>query len=276
MHLTLFAILLSLMFPVYTPQRRIQADQNTVSGVLTVDGKATQLNYGYAIDYGDGLVIFLTDKPMMHDEADGGYGIKEKKLRGFKLVIKKKTNKLLEAIAFHEAVTSAAWYIKDLDTLEFQSFDAKTVSGKLLSRKPEQWNGKTYTYDVKFALIVKPPIDSAAVKVTGNGIETAPGKAFAEYHKVAMTGNHLQLGQYFSETIPDSYKSADALESLQGSKKMESPAELTIKKVDIQADSAELVVEGSRGRKNVAGRIKMKLEKGKWRIVEENWKSEER
>ncbi len=276
MHLTLLAVLLCLIFPVCTNQRSLHADQGTVSGALTVDGQATKLNYGYAIDYGDGLVIFLTDKPMMHDEADGGHGIKEKKLRGFKLVIKKKTKKLLEAIGFHEAVTSAAWYIKDLDTLVFQSLDDKTVSGKLLSRKPDQWNDKTYTYDVKFALTVKPPFDSAAVKVTGNGIETAPGKAFAEYHKVAMTGNYEQLGQYISETIPDNYKTSDALESLQGSKKLKSPVELTIKKVDVQANSAEVVVEGRRGRKNVAGTIKMKLEKGKWRIAEESWKSEER
>lgn len=276
MHLTLLAVLLCLTVPAYTHQRSIQADQGTVSGALTVDGRATQLNHGYVIDYGDGLVILLTDKPMTHDEVDGGPDIRGKSLRGFKLSVKKKTNKLLEAIAFHEAVTSAAWSINDLDTLEFQSFDDKTVSGRLLSRKPEQWNDKTYTYDVKFALPVKPPFDSAAVRVIGNGIETAPGKAFAEYHKVVMTGNHEQLGQYISETIPDNYKTSDALESLQGSKKMKSPAELTIKKVDIQADSAELVVEGRRGRKNVAGTIKMKLEKGKWRIVEENWKSEER
>lgn len=276
MHLTLLAVLLCLMFPAWTHQRSIHADQGTVSGALTVDGKATQLNYGYAIDYGDGLVILLTDKPMTHDEVDGGPDIRGKSLRGIKLSIKKKTKKLLEAIAFHEAVTSAAWSINDLDTLEFQSLDDKTVSGRLLSRKPEQWNDKTYTYDLKFALPVKPPFDYAAVRVIGNGIETAPGKAFAEYHKVAMTGNYEQLLQYISETIPDSYKSSEELESLQGTKTMMSPVELTMKKVDVQADSAELVVEGRRGRKNVAGTIKMKLEKGKWRIAEESWKSEEK
>ena len=276
MRLTLLAVLLCLILPAYTYQRSIHADQGNVSGALTVDGKSTQLNYGYVIDYGDGLVILLTDKPMTHDEVDGGFDVREKSLRGFKLVVKKKTKKLLEAIGFHEAVTSAAWSINDLDTLEFQSLDDKTASGRLLSRKPEQWNDKTYTYDVKFALPVKRPFDSAAVRVIGNGIETAPGKVFAEYHKVAMTGNYEQLVEYISETIPDSYKTSDALETLQGYKKMGSPVELTVKKVDIQADSAELVVEGRRGRKNVAGTIKMKQEKGKWKVVEENWKSEEK
>jgi hypothetical protein len=267
MHFTLLAGLLCFMFSACTDQKSTPADPGGVSGTLTVEGKAAQLNHGYVIDYGDGLVIVLTDKQMTHDDVDGGFDVREKSLRGFKLTVKKKTKELLEGIGFHEAVTSSGWYLPDAGTLQFQNLDDKTVSGRLSSRKPEQWNDKTYTYDVKFSLPVKPPFDYAAVRVIGNGIETAPGKVYAEYHKVVMTGNYEQLGQYISEKVP---VTLEDLASVQGTKKMTGAIELTIKKVDIQADRAELVVEGKRGRKNVAGTIKMKLENGKWKIVEEN------
>ncbi len=276
MHLTLLAILLSLMFPVYTPQRRIQTDQNTVSGALTVDEKATPLNYGYVIDYGDGIFIFLTDKPITADEADDTNTlnvIKKKSLRGFRLQIKKRTQKLLEAAGFHETITSAAWIINDLDTLEFENFDEKMVAGRFMSRKTEVWNKKSYTYNVKFKLRVNAPFDPAAVKVIGNGINTEPGKVFAAYHKVIMTGNYEELKQYISESLPEAYRSSESLESAQGFKKMESPVELTMSKVNIHGDSAEITVEGSRRGSKAVGTIKMKLEKGKWKIAGESWKS---
>lgn len=278
MHLMLFAVLLSLILPACGYREGAQADQSRVSGVLTADGKTTELKYGYVLDYGDSLRIWITDKPMTHDEADGWDNdvAKSKNLRGLWLGVAKDTKQLEYSYVFHDALAAFPVNIDELGELEFDHFDKNAVAGRLFSSKAASWRDKPYTYDVKFKLAVKPLFDPVAVRVTGQGVETAPGKAFADYHKVAMTGSYEELRQYLSEVALKELKNADSLKEMQNFMKLMKPAELTIKNANVQADTAELTVEGSRGGKMPSATIKMKLEKGMWKIVEEKWKGNSR
>jgi hypothetical protein len=201
------------------------------SGQVVIDGKATKLNYVYAVQQGHDMFdeqesrvkLFFTEKPVTADalgediehllrmkEAGNSYAIRyqltAKDLSDFPEVWS-----VGQLASTTTAITLAAR--RDLEDtitntdIDLSKFDDRTIDGKIYTTGPNSKFDHTYELEVSFNAQISKPDASDAPVTSGNGQALpagggAPGQAYQAFAKaVEATRNLKELAQVLENSL---------------------------------------------------------------------------
>jgi hypothetical protein len=157
---------LPLLLALATPLYAAAAGGGTAEGKLTVDGKAFNLTYAYAINFkNDGFeyyMLVLIDAPLTD---------RQQRLFPDEVMIKQIKAGKVHALGLNikasggltsvDIYNSEGWpQVQEEKKLQMKTLDGKTLAGRAYVDKPFRYvDGIIYNYDVKFSAPVRPESD---------------------------------------------------------------------------------------------------------------------
>ena len=161
-------------------------------------------------------------------------------------------------------------------SLDLKQADDTLVEGRIKTSQPVRLTDLTYSFDASFKLDTRAALTKATApkKVSFSGDDSAPVQAYKEYYRAIMAGELEGMKKYLSAEYVkelekmDSKERAMVLDIL----KMR-PEQLKIEKPLITGDQASFKVSGKEGSSVSTGSIKMVIENGTWKMLEDKWQS---
>lgn len=254
--------------------------KNTLRGTLLLNKSKVPLTHVYVDEaVPDEPMIVLSDQPLTADAIPFPPEklVKDKKVHAVSFTVSLKEKKL--------STKFGAFYHPEGDmfftglgegevVLRIQKLDSRGLEAKIMTVKPIVFSGLTYSFEASFQVGLgadaeKPPLPE--ISVTGDS--SPPAKAFAHYYRLCLEGEIAKLLGCIASESRKQLESMDqptremALEVL----KMK-PAKIKIGKPIVTGQTASFKVEGfpSTGEK-ATGSVKMVLEDGTWKILEDKW-----
>lgn len=260
----------------------LEASAAGASGTLDINKKKFKLVHGY-VDVGnpDEPVIVLSDKPLPSDQIpflSADY-VTKKKVHAvvFGIISKDKKLSPMRWVYFGgDADIPVTVFPDDRISLELKRSDDAIVEGNIKTTQPVKLSDLTYSFNADFKLSVKEAREKAMVpkKVSFTGDDSAPVKAYKEYYRSIMEGNAENLKKYLVTKNLKEFESFDSKEREMALELMKMrPEKIKIEKPIITGDEATFKVEGKEGSDLSTGSIKMLLEDGKWKVLEDKWKT---
>ena len=252
-------------------------EEGTASGKLTVDGKTTPLTHAYAraqkgffdktkVD----ILVILSDVAISEEALlDEFARIKmaaEGKLHAVEVVLNDEKQAVSGGL-LHDAFKETQGYVSVTGIHAFQAkiFDTKMVEGKLSTEKTGEFMNKKFEYSATFRAAVwhrPPPTASGAAAA-----QTALGKAALAFLKAAQSGDKAVLRALMTAD------SARALDGTGGRDMLDmlklltpNPATAKIETVDIQGNSAEVVIVEESKDSSTTTKFTFVLEEGQWKF----------
>ena len=254
-----------------------------VSGTLEINQKKFNLSHGYIdMEKPEEPVVSLSDKPLPTDQVpflEADYALKNK-VHAVVFGINRKDKKLSRDMKWTyfggDGDIPVTVFPSENVSLALKQADDTLVEGRIKTSQPVKLTDLTYSFDVSFKLDAKAALAKATApkNVSFSGDDSAPVKAYKEYYKAIMAGDLEGMKRYLAaEHVKDlgkmdSKERAMVLDVL----KMR-PEQLKIEKPSISGDQATFKVSGQEGSTVSTGSIKMVIENGTWKMLEDKWQS---
>ena len=254
-----------------------------VSGTLDINKKKFNLSHGY-IDMGkpEEPVIALSDKPLPPEQIpflNADYAVKNK-VHAVVFGVIKKDKKLSSDMRWvyfgGDADIPFSVFPGDKVTLDLKQADDTLVEGKIKTSQPVKLTDLTYSFDASFKLSAKAALAKASApkKVSFSGDDSPPVKAYKEYYKAIMAGDLEGIKKYL---VAKNLKELEAMDSKEREMVLDvlkmRPEQLKIEKPSITGDQATFKASGKEGSAVSTGSIKMVIENGTWKVLEDKWES---
>jgi uncharacterized protein YgiM (DUF1202 family) len=254
-----------------------------VSGTLEINKKKLKIPYGY-IDMGkpEEPVIILSDKPLPPDQIPFLQADYATKNNVHAVVIgivrnEKKISSDMRWVYFgKDADIPFSVFPSDKVSLDLKQADDNLVVGKIKTSQPVNLTDLTYSFDASFKLDAKAALAKASApkNVSFSGDDSAPVKAYKEYYKAIMEGNFDGMKKYL---VAKNLQELEAMDSKEREMVLDflkmRPEQLKIEKPSITGDQATFKVSGKEGSGVSTGSIKMIIENGTWKLLEDKWES---
>jgi hypothetical protein len=251
-----------------------------VSGTLEINKKKFRLAHGY-IDMvkPEEPVIVLSDKPLPEEQIpflDADYAAKNK-VHALVFGIIAKDGMVSEMRWVYlggEADIPVTVFPDDIISLELKRADENIVEGDIRTTKPQTLTDLTYTFTATFKLSTKAAREKALApkKVSFAGDDSAPVKTYKEYYRAIMAGDAGAMKKNLAASSLKEFESMDAKEQEMALDILKMrPETLKIEKPAISGNEASFKAEGKEGTGEATGTIKMQLEGGSWKVLEDKW-----
>jgi hypothetical protein len=260
----------------------LAAASANVSGTLEINKKKFKLTHGY-IDMvrPEEPVIVLSDKPLPKEQIpflNADYVIKNK-VHAVVFGIVSKDRKISDMRWVYlggEAEIPVTVFPEDIISLDLKRADETIVEGKIKTTKPKTLTDLTYAFTAAFKLSAKAAREKALApkKVSFTGDDSAPVKAYKDYYQGAMNGDAGAMKKNLAAKSLREFESMDAKEQAIVIEMMKMrPEALKISKPTIEGNTAAFKAEGKEGTGESTGTIRMQLEDGRWKVLEDKWSS---
>lgn len=253
-----------------------------VSGTLEINGKKFALSQGY-IDMmnPEEPLIVLADKPLPAEQVpflSADYADRNKVhaiIFGIILQDKKISNELKQIFTGGDYSSPVVGYPVDIVSLQLKQADQSVVEGTISTTKPGTLPDLTYSFSASFNLSSKAALEEANAPkaVSFSGDDSPPVKAYKEYYRAIMAGDAAAMKKFLTakslkefEAMTDPKDQAMVMDLM----KMR-PETITIAKPTITDNEATFTAEGKEGTGEATGTIKMQLEEGQWKVLEDKW-----
>ena len=254
-----------------------------VSGTLDINKKKFKLSHGY-IDMikPEEPIIVLSDKPLPQEQVpflNADYAVRNKvHAVVFSIIAKDKkiSNELALVYTGGDYDSPAVGFPADIVSLDLKQADASIVEGKIRTSKPQTLGDLTYSFSGSFKLSSKAALAKASApkKASFSGDDSAPVKAYKEYCRAIMAGDAEGMKKYL---VAKNLKEFEAMESKEREMMLDvmkmRPEKLKIEKPSITGDQATFKASGKEGTDVSTGSIKMVIENGKWKVLEDKWQT---
>jgi len=261
----------------------LAASAADVSGTLEINKKKFKLAHGY-IDMvnTEEPVIVLSDKPLPAEQVpflNADYAVKNK-VHAVVFIIIAKDKKISKELALiytgGDYDSPAVGFPDDIISLDLKRADETIVEGKIRTTKPNTLGGLTYSFSGSFKLSSKAALAKASApkKASFSGDDSAPVKAYKEYYRAIMGGDAGAMKKNLAAKSLKEFESMDAKEQEMVLEMMRMrPEALKMAKPVIAGKEATFRAEGKEGAGVSTGTIKMLLEDGRWKVLEDKWSS---
>ncbi|MFI5293824.1 MAG: hypothetical protein ACHQ0Y_02225 [Thermodesulfovibrionales bacterium] len=252
-----------------------------VSGTLEINKKKFKLVHGY-IDMvkPEEPVIVLSDKPLPAEQVpflNADYAVKNK-VHAVVFVIIAKDKKISKELALlytgGDCDSPAVGFPDDIISLDLKRIEETIVEGKIKTIRPKTLTDLTYSFTATFKLSAKAAREKALApkKVSFTGDDSAPVKAYKDYYRAVMGGDAGAMKKNLAAKSLKEFESMDAKEQEMVLEMMKMrPEALKIAKPAIAGSEATFKAEGKEGTGVSTGTIKMLLEDGRWKVLEDKW-----
>ena len=252
-----------------------------VTGTLEINKKKFKLAHGY-IDMvqPEEPVIVLSDKPLPEEQVpflNADYAVKNK-VHAVVFVIIAKDKKISKELALlytgGDYDIPAVGFPDDIISLDLKRADESVVEGKIKTIQPKTLSDLTYSFTATFKLSAKAAREKALApkKVSFTGDDSAPVKAYKDYYRACMAGDAGAMKKNLAAKSLKEFESMDAKEQEMVLEMLKmKPEALKIAKPAIAGNEATFKAEGKEGTGVSTGTIKMQLEDGKWKVLEDKW-----
>ena len=251
-----------------------------VSGTLEINKKKFKLSNGY-IDMvkPEEPVIVLSDKPLPAEQVpflNADYVVKNKvHAVVFGIIAKeRKISDMRWVYLGGEADIPVTVFPDDIISLDLKRVDETVVEGKIKTIRPKTLTDLTYTFTATFKLSAKAAREKALApkKVSFTGDDSAPVKVYKDYYRAIMGDNAGAMKKYLAAASLKEFESMDAKDQEMVLELMKMrPEALKMAKPTIGGSEATFKAEGKEGTGLSTGTIKMLLEGGKWKVLEDKW-----
>ena len=258
----------------------LTASAADVSGTLEINKKKFKLAYGY-IDMvqPEEPVIVLSDKPLPEEQVpflNADYAVKNKVHAViFGIVAKdRKISDMRWVYLGGDGDIPVTVFPEDIISLDLKQADDSVVEGKIKTVRPKTLTDLTYSFTANFKLSAKAAREKALAprKVSFTGDDSAPVKAYKDYYRAVMAGDAGAMKKNLAAKSLKEFESMDAREQEMVLEVMKMrPEALKIAKPAIAGSEATFKAEGKEGTGDSTGTIKMQLEDGKWKVLEDKW-----
>jgi hypothetical protein len=254
-----------------------------VSGTLDINKKKLKITYGY-IDMGkpEEPVIILSDKPLPPDQIpflNADYATKNNVHAVVFGIVRneKKLSSDMRWVYFgKDADIPFSVFPGDKVSLDLKQADDILVQGKVKTSQPVNLTDLTYSFDASFKLSAKDALAKASTprKVSFSGDDSPPVKAYKEYCKAIMAGDLEGIKKYL---VAKNLKELEEMDSKEREMVLDvlkmRPEQLKIEKPSITGDQATFKASGKEGSAVSTGSIKMVIENGTWKVLEDKWQT---
>ena len=257
--------------------------KNSASGSLTLNKTKIKLVHAYVdVVNPDEPVVVISDKPLPADDFCisilSEEFIKEKKVHAIVFSISRKEKKLTESIRFLFFPGKKTHFasIGNQAVLNIKSPDGAMLEGKITTPKPvvDDFFEVTFSFDASFQVsLSKPAAKSASKKIVVKGDTSPPAKAYAEYYRACTAGDIDKVRSFLHAKNREEFDAYDKemREAVMYTLQMR-PAKITISKPTVEGDNVSLTINGSsKYGEKATGSVKMVLEGGTWRVLEDKW-----
>jgi len=251
-----------------------------VSGTLEINKKKFKLAHGY-IDMvkPEEPIIVLSDKPLPEEQVpflNADYAAKNKvHAVVFGIIAKdRKVSDMRWVYLGGDADIPVTVFPDDIISLDLKRADETIVEGKIKTTKPKTLTDLTYSFTATFKLSAKAAREKALApkKVSFTGDDSAPVKVYKDYYRAIMAGDAGAMKKNLAARSLKEFESMDAKEQEMVLEMMKlRPEALKIAKPAIEGKEATFKAEGKEGTGISTGTIKMQLEDGKWKVLEDKW-----
>ena len=251
-----------------------------VSGTLEINNAKFKLAHGY-IDMvqPEEPVIVLSDKPLPEEQVpflNADYAVKNKvHAVVFGIVSKEKKISYMRWVYLGgDGDIPVTVFPEEIISLDLKRADESVVEGKIKTVRPKTLSDLTYSFAATFKLSAKAAREKALAprKVSFTGDDSAPVKVYRDYYRAIMSGDAGEMKKNLAATSLKEFESMDAKEQEMVLEMMKMrPEELKIAKPAIAGNEATFKAEGKEGTGVSTGTIKMQLEEGKWKVLEDKW-----
>jgi hypothetical protein len=258
--------------------------ESAVSGFLVVNGNNIKLIHAY-VDEGDPQepIVVLSDKPLPAEAIPflSAEVVKKQKVHAIAFSISRKDKKLSKTynqVYYPGKEMHQVGIPEGAAILNVNRLDAAAIEGKIVTPKPVKLLDITYSFDVSFKVNLgktstKPSGKSAALEISVTGDTSPPAKAYVGYYKACIAGDVKNIRDFLASKNQKELDSYDKgrREAMIDILKMR-PLKIKIGKPTVTSDKASFAVEGAGADiKKSVGSIKMILEDGKWKVLEDKW-----
>lgn len=258
-----------------------------VSGTMEINKKKVKLSYGYVdmMKPAEPLIV-LSDKPLPAEEVpflSADYAEKNKVHAIIFAIIasEKKLSdelKLLYTGGDHSSPTVG--YPADIISLKVKQADGSMVEGTIKTTKPGKLSDLTYSFSARFKLSTKAALEKANTpkKASFTGDDSAPVKAYKDYYRAVMAGDAEAMKKTLcARSLKEFEEMADPKDQamVMGLMQMR-PEAINIEKPAITGDEATFTARGKEGKAEATGTIRMKMEDGSWKVLQDKWSMEYR
>jgi hypothetical protein len=258
--------------------------ESVASGFLVVNGNKIKLIHAY-VDEGDPQepIVVLSDKPLPAEAIPflSAEVVKKQKVHAIAFSISRKDKKLVKTynqVYYPGKEMHQVGIPEGAATLNVNRLDAAAIEGKIMTPKPVKLPDITYSFDASFKVSLgkksdNPSGKSAALEISVTGDTSPPAKAYAEYHKACIAGDVKNIRDFLVSKNQKEFDSYDKgrRESMIDTLKIR-PAKIKVGKPTVTSDKASFTVEGAGADiKKAIGSIKMILENGRWKVLDDKW-----
>lgn len=253
-----------------------------VSGTFVVNKKNFKLTHGYVnMEKPEEPIIALSDKPLPNEQIpflNADYAVKNKvHAVVFGIVSKdKKIGDMRWAYFGGDADIPFTVLPVDKISLNLKRIDNSLVEGMVKTSQPVTQSDLTYSFDASFKLSVKDALAKASAPkiVSFTGDDSAPVKAYKEYFKAIMAGDVEGMKKYL---VAKNLKQFESMEGKERAMLLDvlkmRPEKVKLGKPTITGDQASFKAEGKEGSAISTGSIKMVIENGRWKVLEDKWET---
>lgn len=256
----------------------------TASGEFIVNDQTTKLSYAYAVARrefpGDPekVYVVLSDAPIPEDVLMKGFGVgalaDEGKVHAVEVEIGK-DRELQGGQLYHQTFAKsgggASLSVSGMHHFLPVTFDANTVSGKMLMKEGDDFMGTEYYYAATFSAPVmrKPPPTYEGAKAALSG----PGKAVTAFMSAARLGNKLALKKVVTPKMAAQLDGPEG-KMILGMAKTSFPVGMTVVEVTEKGDTAEVIaMKRSKTGKETVRLQALKID-GQWKVGQEGGEEE--
>jgi hypothetical protein len=262
--------LLALSLPAFGAQP--MAIPGSAKGVLKVEKETIPIRYA-AVDVSPGdLILVLTDNPMPPARVPFGiYAMtQEGKIRGMAITIDRATKKMTDGNLHHMAWGGQLGGLDQNSVLEIHRLDSDVLEGRVSTKAPVTFDGKTYSFDVTFSVALAP---KELPKVSVSGSSSHAAKAYVEYYTALFSGDLPKAKALIVKTEQKTFDLPPSV-NLSGFIRATRPSAITISSSSPTAKEEALTVTGPLPDGQLTtGSIVMVLEDGQWKVKQDKWKA---
>lgn len=256
---------------------RVQAEEGTASGSLTVAGKTTPLKFAYARaakgffdKTKEDVLVILTDVPLseeaLKDEFARHHLAAEGKLHGVEVLLNAERQAIGGGL-LHEAWKEMSGYVSATGMHVFtpKTFDGKVAEGMLATSKPSDFMSKAFEYKATFsAPIWRRPSPTSS----GTAAAASPqGRATVAFLKASRSGNKAAIRKTMTAEAGKALDDPRAQEMIELLKMTSpDPATARIEAVDVKGNTAEVTVVEESKDGSVTSTFHLTLEGGQWKV----------
>lgn len=275
----------TLLLLIGLPAAAAASADSTATGTLTLNKGKIKLSYA-SVDLlnPNEPIVVISDKPLPSDNFSIGLlsegFIREKNVHALLLSISRKDRKLAGSLNFLYFPGEKTHFVNfgDQVALTITRLDDTVIEGRAVTPKPvvEEFSEVTFSLDAQFkASLVKPQVRKAPTEVSVTGDTSPPVMAYAEYYWACVEGDSERVRGFLSAQARrqfDSFdnESRDAFLYTCSTR----PAQISVAArtpLEVGSMVSFSVAGATPAGERATGSVKMVLEEGQWRVMEDKW-----